>query len=335
MEAGPTTDSAVRARRVLALAGLIFLAGELAAGLALDRAPLRVRFHEAADALARVRAAGPQPDVLLFGSSRFKALILPDRVESRLRETLGPGAPRVTTLAFNGGDLVGTDIMLEHVLAEGVRPRLALVELTPEWVRYPIPFLNGQLLRAFTWRDVYEWLPELMQGTRRTLVCARIFPVYCYRNELLTWMMGEPPPYLAAPRSASQSKPSPKRDDPTHGANRWARRMKGYQTSPRALHLLERVIGRCREAGIECVIVVPPISSAHRALLAGHIENTFQQALARLQRDDPTPLQDFSDRLPDDGFHDSTHGNRSGGERFSVIVADEVIAPRWKALKAE
>jgi hypothetical protein len=331
VEASVQIQAALRARRVLGLAALLFVVGQLAVGLALDRAPLGVRFHEAADALARVRAAGPQPDVLLFGSSRFKALILPDKVESRLRETLGPDAPHVTTLAFNGGDLVGTDIMLDHVLAEGVRPRMALVELTPEWVRYPIPFLNGQLLRAFTWRDVFSWLPELMQGTRRTLACARLFPAYCYRNELLTWLVGRPPPYLATPASASQPPPKPKRDDPTHGANRWARRMKGYRTSDRALALLERVIRRCREAQIECVIVVPPISSAHRELLHGHIEDSFQRALARVQADDPTPLQDFSDRLPDDGFHDSTHGNRSGGERFSVIVADEVIAPRWRA----
>jgi hypothetical protein len=320
-----------RARRVLALAGLLFLAAELAIGLALDRAPLHVRFREAADALARVRAAGPNPDVLLFGSSRFKALILPSVVEARLRETFGDQTPRVTSVSFNGGDLVGTDILLDHVLAQGTRPRIALIELTPEWVRYPIPFLNGQLLRAFTWRDVREWLPELMLGTRRTLLCARLFPAYCYRNELLTWMVGRSPPYLAAPTSASQPAAKTRKDDPEHGAGRWARRMRGYEVSPHALALLERVLVRCRAAGIECVVVVPPISSTHRALLRGHIHDTFVAAVARMQAQDPFPLADFSDRLPDDGFHDSTHGNRSGGERFSEIVADEVIAPRWRA----
>ncbi|HTO08816.1 MAG TPA: hypothetical protein VMR86_17340 [Myxococcota bacterium] len=323
-------DEQRKSRRTLALAALLFLAAELAIGLALDRAPLHVRFREASDALARVRSAGPSPDVLLFGSSRFKALILPSVVEARLREKFGDRAPRVTTLSFNGGDLVGTDILLDHVLAQGARPKLALIELTPEWVRYPIPFLNGQLLRAFTWRDVYEWLPELMLGTRRTLLCARLFPAYCYRNELLTWMVGWPPPYLAAPASPSQPPARGHADDPKHGAGRWARRMHGYQTSPRALALLERVLVRCRAHGIECVVVVPPISSTHRQLLSGHIQQTFAASVARLEAQDPFPLADFSDRLPDDGFHDSTHGNRSGGERFSQIVADEVIAPRWK-----
>jgi len=330
MDPATHTNEALRSRRVLALAALLFVAAELAIGLALDRAPLRVRFREASDALARVSAAGPNPDVLLFGSSRFKALILPDVVEERLRETLGDRAPRVTSVTFNGGDLVGTDILLDLVLAQGTKPRMALVELTPEWVRRPVPFLNGQLLRAFTWRDVREWLPELLLGTRRTLLCARLFPAYCYRNELLTWLVGSPPPYLAAPVSPRDSPKRGHADDPKHGANRWARRMRGYQVSDRALGLLERVVERCRAAGIECVVVVPPISSTHRELLAGHIEDTFHAALARVQAEDPFPFADFSDRLADDGFHDSTHGNRSGGTRFSILVADEVIAPRWR-----
>jgi hypothetical protein len=330
-ETRPQPDEGRRSRRVLALAALCFVVFELAVGLALDRAPLHVRFKEASDALARVRDAGPNPDVVLFGSSRFKALILPSVVEARLRESFGNRAPRVTSVSFNGGDLVGTDILLDHVLAQGARPRIALIELTPEWVRYPIPFLNGQLLRAFTWRDVREWLPELLLGTRRTLLCARLFPAYCYRNELLTWMVGRPPPYLAAPSSPGGPKAKQKRDDPKHGAGRWARRMHGYETSPRALALLERVLARCRAAGIDCVVVVPPISSTHRELLRGHIEKTFTAAIARVEAQEPFSLMDFQDRLPDDGFHDSTHGNRSGGERFSQIVADEVIAPRWRA----
>jgi hypothetical protein len=325
----PTPDPS-RAKRVLALAALFFLAVQLAVGLALDHAPLRVRFREADEALERARAAGPNPDVLLFGSSRFKALILSDAVGARLRERLGDAAPRVTSLAFNGGDIIGTDILFAHVLAQGTRPRIALIELAPEWLRYPVPFINGQLLRAFTWRDVGEWLPELLLGTKRTLLCARLFPVYCYRNELLTWTIGRSPPYLAAPVAPSRAARK-KRDDPQHGANRWARRMRDYSVSERAVAVLERILGRCREAEIECVLIEPPISSAHRAILAGDPDREFRAALARMQAEHAFPFADFSDRLPDDGFHDSTHGSRSGGERFSAIVADEVIEPRWRA----
>ena len=60
------------------------------------------------------------------------------------------------------------------------------IELTPEWLRRPVPFLNAQLVRAFDWSDVRRWLPELVVETRGTLVRARLFPVYHYRLELLS-----------------------------------------------------------------------------------------------------------------------------------------------------
>ncbi|MFI5317520.1 MAG: hypothetical protein ACHQ6T_17600, partial [Myxococcota bacterium] len=242
-----------RSQRVFALTALLFLVAQLAVGVALDRAPLRVRFHEAAEALGRVRALGPTPDVLVFGSSRFKALIDPAKVNARLRERLGEGAPRVTSLAFNGGDLIGTDILFSRVVAAGARPRMAIIELTPEWVRWPVPFINGQLLRAFTWRDVREWLPELLVGTRSTLLCARLFPVYCYRSELLAWTVGRPPPYLEAPASPGQPPPRAKADDPKHGTGRWVRRMRRYRVSERAVAVLERILTRCRDEQIECL----------------------------------------------------------------------------------
>jgi len=328
-EALPSPNS-THAKRVLGLAALFFLAVQLAVGLALDRAPLHVRFSEATAALERARAIGPEPDVLIFGSSRFKALVDPVRVEARLRERLGDRAPRVASITFNGGDLIGSEVLLAKVLEAGLRPKLAVIELTPEWVRYPVPFINGQLLRAFTWRDVGAWLPELLTGTKRTLLCARLFPVYCYRNELLTWVTGRAPPYLAAPGDPSQARRHGK-DDPEHGAGRWARRMRGYRVSERALRVLERVLDRCREAEIDCVFAEPPLSGVHRELLAREISTKFDEALAREQRERSFDLLDFSARLPDDGFHDSTHGNRSGAERFSVIFADEVIEPRWRA----
>lgn len=327
----PESGDPRRAKRVLGLGAAFFLAAQLAVGWLLDRAPLEVRFHEASAALARARALGPAPDVLVFGSSRFAALIHPKKVEARLRERLGERAPRVTALSFNGGDLIGSDILLGRVLAEGIRPKLAIIELTPEWVRLPVPFINGQLLRAFTWKDVGAWLPELVLGTRSTLLCARLFPVYCYRNELLTWIVGRPPPYLAAPASARAEPARARPDDPKHGASRWARRMRDYRVSARALRVLERVLDRCREAGIECVLVESPVTSAHREILDGQVSSTFREALARVQQERPVDFLDFSARLRDDGFRDSTHGNRIGGERFSAIVADEVIEPRWRA----
>lgn len=330
MEPKPSHSNPPRARTILASTVLVFVAAQLAVGLALDRAPLPVRFHEAQQGLDRLRARGDSPDVAIFGSSRTNALTDPHRVEARLRETLGGRAPNVTLVGFNGGDLVASDIMLDKVLAAGMHPKLVVIELTPEWMRFPVPFLNGQLLRAFTWRDVAHWLPELARGTRTTTLCARLFPVYCYRTELLVWLTGTQPPYLTAPVKGGEKKVT-RPDDPQHGAHRWARRMRNYRVSPRAVAVLERVLDRCRAERIECVFIEPPISTTHQEMLAGHIADTFAAEIARIRAERSFEFLDFSTRLPDAGFHDSTHGNRWGEERFSEIVADEVIAPRWRA----
>ena len=326
-----TTDpaNARRARRVLAWTPSIFIAAQLAVGLCLDRAPLSVRFGDGVGKLAAA-SAEPHPDVVFFGSSRFNALIDPALVQKALDEKLGASAPRVASLSFIGGDLVGTDFMFNRLLDLGVRPKLAVIEVTPEWMAHPIPFLNGQLLRIFVWRDVIDWMPELVLGTRRTLVCARVFPVYCYRNELLTWMTGRPPPYLSG-FTGGKPRPRPKPDDPVHGAHRWGRTLHGYEVSARARGILDRVLARCRDTGMECVLVAPPVASAQRAVLDGKIDAAYKSALAGLRERYGVAFYDESARLPDDAFRDSSHGNRHGGVLFSAIVADELVLPRFSS----
>jgi hypothetical protein len=318
-----------RARWRLALAAVLFFALQLTVGVFLDRAPLSVRFG---DGVGKLKAATtpPTPEVVFFGSSRFNALVDPALVQKALAAKLGPGAPRVASLSFIGGDLVGTDFMFNRLLDLGVRPKLAVIEVTPEWLRHPIPFLNGQLLRIFTWSDVVDWFPELMLGTRRTLVCARVFPVYCYRNELLTWWTGRSPPYLAA-LGDKKPRPHSKPDDPAHGAPRWARTLRNYEVSDRAVGILRRALGRCRDLGMECVLVAPPVASAQRAILGGKLDAAYRAALAGLFAQYPVAFYDESARLPDDAFRDSSHGNHRGTGLFSAIVADEVVAPRFGA----
>ena len=93
--------------------------------------------------------------------------------------------------------------------------------------------------------------------------------------------------------------------------------------------MLDRILERCREAEIECVLVESPVTSYHRDVLGGDIQRTFTQALDGARTRHPVEFLDLSARMPDDAFRDSTHGNPDGAARFSAIVADEVIAPRW------
>ena len=325
----PDPEAARRARRVLALAAALVLAAQLGVGVALDRAPLAVRFADADRVLAAARAQTPAPEVVLLGSSRFENALDPRLVEAALRERLGARAPSVASLAVDGGDLVASERILGDLLASGVHPRLAVVELTPEWLRRPVPFLNAQLVRAFDWDDVWHWLPELAAETRGTLVRARLFPVYHYRLELLGWWVGRPPPYLAAPRAGLAPAKRRAPDDPAAGAPRWARRLAHYSVSERAEATLARLLASCRAAGVECVLLLPPASSAQRALYGARIDDAWEGALLRAADGRALAVVDHRERLPDAEFRDSSHANRAGRERYSRIVSDELLAPRY------
>jgi len=325
----PLKPDPARARRVLGLAAGLVLAGQLAVGLALDSAPLAVRFADADHVLSTASTRSPAPEVVLLGSSRTESALDPELVEAALRERLGAGAPPVASLAVDGGDLVASERILAELLARGVRPRLALVELAPEWLRRPVPFLNAQLVRAFDWRDVLHWLPEIVDERAGVLVRARLFPVYHYRLELLTWWLGRAPPYLAAPRAIPPPAKRLRADDPRAGAARWARRLAHYQTSARAEATLSRLVATCRDAGIECVWIVPPASSAQRAIYGDALDGAFRAALARAGDGAPLAVVDARERLADGEFRDSSHASRAGRARFSRIVALEEIAPRY------
>ena len=320
-----------RARRVLVLAATLVMAGQLAVGLALDRAPLRVRFADADRVLEAASVRHPAPEVVLLGSSRTESSLDPELVEAALRERLGASAPPVASLAVDGGDLVASERILAELLARGVRPRLALIELAPEWLRRPVPFLNAQLVRAFDWSDVLHWLPEIVDERVAVLARARLFPVYHYRLELLSWWTGRAPPYLAAPRATPAPAKRRRRDDPAAGASRWARRLGRFETSARAEAVLGRILEICRAAGIECVLIVPPASAAQRAIYAGALDEAFRAALARAGTSDGSApaLVDERARLSEGDFRDSSHANHAGRERYSRIVALEEIAPSY------
>jgi hypothetical protein len=288
-----------RASKVLALAALAFLCGQLAAGLALDRAPLGVRFPEAEAVLARARAARPQR--VFLGSSRMQAAFAD--------ESFPPGSE---SLAVKGGDVVSSAFLLDRLLAEGVRPVWVGIELSPELLRYPPPFLNAQLVRQFRWGDVIHWLPEIWTGGAwPTCVRARLLPVYHYRRELLTWITGREPPYLVAPYAVTPARHRG-HDDPQQGAHRWQQRLRGYARSPRAEAELERLLSRCRSEGIQCSLIELPVSSAHRALYGPEIQAPYESLLHRLESEYGVDYRNLRDFAPDTDFRDSSHLSERG-----------------------
>ncbi|HBZ70037.1 MAG TPA: hypothetical protein DEP35_09995 [Deltaproteobacteria bacterium] len=345
-----------RAARILLLAAILFFCGELVVGVFLDTAPFSVRFPEAAAVLERARKQNPPPDIVFFGSSRFMSAIAPAEIDQQLRASHGEGIPVMLPMAVLGGDFVSTEFLLDRMLAEGVRPRMAVIEVSPDLVGRPPHLVTAQLERLFRWRDVVYWLPELFEADWSALLTARLIPAYHYRRELLGWLVGRPPPYLFVPRpelpagpapgaqvagSASKGLPtgtgaadshptaSETPDDPTHGVDRWARWLRRFRISQRCADVLERVLARCQQEQITCILVEPPVASGHRALYGTDVVIPYDSLLERFGRDYGAAYLDFRDRLPDTSFRDDSHVNRTGALRFSALLASALIEPLW------
>ena len=118
---------ATRARRAIVLGLGLILCGQLAVGLALDHAPLRVRFPQAAGVLRKAAALGRSPDVVILGSSRFRASVVTGVMDEALRTGEGGAGPVLLNAAVEAGDAYAMDLVLRGLLAAGARPRLALI----------------------------------------------------------------------------------------------------------------------------------------------------------------------------------------------------------------
>ena len=354
----------VRARHVLAIAAVVIVAGQLATGLALDASPPNVRFFEAGQVLGRAHDVGNAPYVLLLGSSRFWRLDV-DAMTEALRTSVGDRHPPIVKGAARAGDAVVADYLLEKLVDQGKRPGLVVMEVSPETLARPAPWVAEHAIRFFTWRDVVAWAPEILTGDRTSRVAAaRFAPVQTYRRELLTWMVGSAPPYLHVPRhwnpkaadaaakrvAASEEEqpdaplelPAPNAPDalpsgPTAftlwglpQTRKWLRR---YHPNGGEARALEHVLARCQEMGTRVVLVGIPVTSWVRELYTPEIERAFRDLVEPLCRRYGAEFLDYRARVADEFFKDHHHLSFRGGVFFSRMLGSEVLAPRVQQLR--
>lgn len=341
----PERPDPSRARAALLAAGALFALGQLGVGLLLDRAPMDVRFAQGAKLLASADRMGGRPYALLLGSSRLRNVDVGE-LRSALAETLGSGAPPVLQGSVLAGDPIVADHLLERILARGGRPALVILEISPETLSTPAHWVDDHATRFFTWRDVAAWAPEILAaGQARKVLATRLLPVHVYRKELLGWLVGHPPPYLAAPGPGAPASahpfaapaswtpalaPPPEPDERTlSGLARMREWLDGYRLGGGSLRSLERALERCRHHGVAVVLLDVPATSWLRALYTPEIEGPYRETMARLAATPGVRFLDYRTRIPDGLFEDHYHLDEEGGRVFGRMLAREVIAPAW------
>jgi hypothetical protein len=287
-----------------------------------------------------------------------------DAMASTLRE----GGTTATAVkgAVPAGDAVVADYLLPRLLARGDRPALVVLEISPETLARPSPWITDHTIRFFGWRDVASRLPEILSGDRTSrALAARLTPIHVYRRELLTWLTGRAPPYLAvppakpsvassssapvvaradasapdavargdvdaveAPPADPEAAPRPRRVAATlRGVRQTARWLRHYRPDGAAALALDDVVARCREAGVPLVLVGVPVSSRVRALYTPEVERAFADVVERARRGG-AEFVDYRATVPDRLFADHHHLNDRGSTVFAQTLAREVLAPR-------
>lgn len=331
-------------RRPRGLIGAVVLVGlvELAVGQFADlpSRPEAVVWREA-DRAARSEAVGA--DVLILGDSLVKFGLLPGVLAERT-------GLRAVNLAVSGGMAASSDLLLEHALDAGARPRIVVLECLPRLLQlgpdHDLPYWpevagpGEALALAVEARD-----PELLGG----LLLPRVLPTLAGRD--------------AIRRAIAAGTPRPLRQD-RRTARVFLRNLRanggalvessqpiladldawraGYFPDDWTCHpvndrRLRRLLDRAGTLGVRVVWVMPPVHPGLRQRLGSTaFDGKFARFLDGYRRSYPhLTIVDGRDAAFDPGdFWDPHHLARDGAVRFSVGVAAVLDGPAGPGLVA-
>jgi hypothetical protein len=232
-------------------------------------------------------------------------------------------------------------LYLRDMIAEGIRPRLLLVEFLPPLLCAPQRgVLSEETTTAYPWmsaRDFVRMTPYLARPARRgrDWLQAQIAPCYAFRlqlhAELRRAAFGISFPPLPAVDEWGWRTMTPKLLPAWERARNVQREHDGY--SPGLSHFrmakgpsqaLHDLLGLCRRERIPVALVLMPESSEFRALYSTEAKTATRGLLAELSRDYDTPIIDANHWVDDADFEDGHHVMAHGADVFTRHMREEI-----------
>jgi len=337
-----------RARAAALWGALLFVGGQLAIGLLLDYQFPLTRFPSGSQAIAAVRAEPRPPAVAFFGSSRTGAAVDVARVNVLFKTELHRDPPpRAVNMAVPSGDCLTSEYLLDLLLKAGVKPRWAVVEVSPETLNFRNVWMTAHVIRQLNWEHVVSHWRTARNGHALWYYAeARLVPVYTHRKQIVKDVKQTVRDWLPASGGGggeSAAKPldwddiirPPDKPDEAEGLRRsqlgvqstlkrWITPYHIDGVSPAAL---ERMLGRCRAEGIGVILLGIPACTAHREAFTPQIQAEYAAYLDRVTRDYGCQFVDAIDWVPDANYLDALHvRSEDGGARnFTDRFVREVL----------
>jgi hypothetical protein len=350
----------MRGLKVLLWMGLAYLCIQLVGGIILDYHLPQLRFPSATatfEALSRLPHA---PEVICLGSSRFGAGFVQQEIRDRLRRASGDSQVLVFNAAIEAGDLITAQYMLERILDQRIRPRVLVVEVSPETLARRSEWMGQHVARQLTWDTLPGHLEAIVRsGNLMRLLAARFLPLHVHRRQICRSLYDASVSLAkqllnTQPQRKGKAKKRPREVEttPDHGVpwevfkeltddrhdpdriqaglpaiRRWLR---NYRIGGSAADALDSILRAAKNEGIQVVLVGVPVAKAHRDLYEPAIEQAFMQHMNLVCKRFDCIFVDYRDRIPDELFLDNHHLTRAGGSAFSQLLAEEVLIPLWQ-----
>jgi hypothetical protein len=332
-----------RGRAVLFGGAILYVVAQLAVCPVVDRwrAPQPMQEYRKWPRLRQlVKATPDRPLVLMLGSSRtcyaFRA--------GQLNGMPGPdGRP---LLVYNFGVAAAGPMhermYLRDLLAEGIRPRLLLIEyVTPLMCKPARGITSEESALAHRWLTtdqlVHLW-PNLTQRRRifHDWVLTRLAPWYSLRYEmhgdLQERLLGIPlPPGPPAVDEWGWCQLSTEPPPPELSARLWRSTYLMYYQTMGRFHMADSarramwdLLELCHRERIPTALVLMPESSVFRSWQSHEARAEPAALLAQLRQRYHLPLIDASHWLRDEDFEDGHHELLSGANRFTERLGPEI-----------
>jgi hypothetical protein len=317
--------------------GLITFAAEILTNFLIDRIPWEIRFPEAAKVVTSLQQSRGQKQIFFFGSSRFGNDINADVVTAELSNNGRSQRNSAFNAFVTAGDPIAIGFVTDKLLAAGIHPSVAVIELLPEVVSRHNSWLEIHLDRQFQWRDILNALPDAYwSGKLDDFLVARVNPVYEYRNELRQWALrGLDAPSISrrdenGVMAGNPKKPKNETEQAEHllsGALKLRKRLRDFDIGGLSAQALERVIRQYRQSGTQIILIGPPVSSPYRRFYTKSVNQKFSAYMKRLEQTYATRYYDFRASLPDRSFSSVYYATAAGADQFSRSIAREILRP--------